>query len=141
MISPKWENLTRRWRTAWCLPIFLMATHLFLFIHDVLYARILYMLHKKCYRVVQKTMLYHKKIIHVEVCRAPKLWVTKNMLWQQKKLLDSQKRDPCWQNIFSVAQKRNTIWQKTVSVVCKCILYCLKKVFCRTKNTLMSCKN
>ena len=38
LISLKQENLARRWRTAWRFQIFLMASHLFLFIRDVLYA-------------------------------------------------------------------------------------------------------
>ena len=38
LISLKLKNLARRWITAWRFQIFLMATHLFVFIHDVLYA-------------------------------------------------------------------------------------------------------
>ena len=73
-----------------------------------------------------------EKIFH----RLVKLWtkfmrVTKNMLWQQKGLYDTQKRDSCWLNMFSVARKKNTCWQKIVPVIYKYTLYWLKR-FCVT---------
>ena len=43
--------------------IFLM----FLFIHDIFYARILYMLHKKCLVVDKKLCSVDKKILRIEV--------------------------------------------------------------------------
>ena len=53
------------------------------------------MLHKKMLRVAQKTMLCQpKKIYYVELRYAPKLCKSqKNMLWKQKKLCDTQKKD------------------------------------------------
>ena len=44
-----------------------------------------------------------------------------------KKICDTQKRDLCWLNIFSIGQKMNTCLQKIVPVVYKYML----------KNTLM----
>ena len=41
--------------------IFLMVTHLFLFIHDFLYVRILYLLHKKLFRIAEKNRLRQQK--------------------------------------------------------------------------------
>ena len=43
-----------------------MARHLFLFIHDILYAHILYMLHKKMFRVAQKTILCNTEHFFVQ---------------------------------------------------------------------------
>ena len=72
---------------------FFMVTHLFLFIHDIRYAYI----HKKNVRCSQKPMLrQQKKLFHIEVTLRPKLCESrKNMLWQQNKLCDTQKRDSC----------------------------------------------
>ena len=65
MISLKLENPARRWRTAWRFQIFLMGTHLFLYINDVLYAHIRQ--HKQTC-VAQKTVAStKKKIFHIEV--------------------------------------------------------------------------
>ena len=47
-----------------CPGTFLMVTHLFLFIHDVLYAHIMYILLKNCY------------VLHKKLCCATKKYFT-----------------------------------------------------------------
>ena len=80
LISLKLENRVRRFH------IFLMATHLFPFIHDILYIHILYMFHKKMLRVAQKTILRQQKIFYIEVTlRTKTIESQKYMLRQQKK--------------------------------------------------------
>ena len=66
MISLKFKYQVRRWKTAWRFQIFLMATHLCLFIHDILYDHILYELHKKFLRVAQKrsSLIYKASARH-----------------------------------------------------------------------------
>ena len=57
-----------------------MATHLFLFIHDVLYAHIMYMLHKN--------LCVNKRIFHIEVTLPTKImWVTKKYVVATKKIM------------------------------------------------------
>ena len=70
--------------------IFLMAAHLFLFIHDVPYAHIRQ--HKKIL-CCTKNCCVNKKIFHIEVNVAQQNYKSqKNMLWRQKKLCDTQKK-------------------------------------------------
>ena len=66
LISLKFKYQVRRWKTAWRFQIFLMATHLCLFIHDILYDHILYELHKKLLRVAQKrsSLIYKASARH-----------------------------------------------------------------------------
>ena len=66
LISLKFKYQDRRWKTAWRFQIFLMATHLCLFIHDILYDHILYELHKKLLRVAQKrsSLIYKASARH-----------------------------------------------------------------------------
>ena len=45
----------------------------FLFIHDIFYARILYMLHKKMLGVAQKTMQCRQKILPIEATLRTKI--------------------------------------------------------------------
>ena len=133
MISLKLEDRVGRWWTAWRFQIFLAATHLLLFFHDILYTHILQLLHKKLFCVAQNTSLRQRKNITLQI-----LWFTKNMLWQQKKLCDNQTRDPCWLNMFSVRRKRIHIDKKRLIWI---YVVLIKNVLCLTKNTLMSCKN
>ena len=66
LISLKFKYQVRRWKTAWRFQIFLMAAHLCLFIHDILYDHILYELHKKFLRVAQKrsSLIYKASARH-----------------------------------------------------------------------------
>ena len=66
LISLKFKYQVRRWKTAWRFQIFLMVTHLCLFIHDILYDHILYELHKKFLRVAQKrsSLIYKASARH-----------------------------------------------------------------------------
>ena len=80
-----------------------LATLLFLIIHDILYAHILYVLHKKLLRVALKSCI-SKKIFHIEVtlCQnyvSHKKYVvgTEKIIWHPKVKL----------NMFSVAQGRS----------------------------------
>ena len=55
------------------------------------------------------------------------------IMWEQKKIYDTQKRDSCWLIIFSIGQKMNTCWQKIVPVVYEYmlhwnILWCCTKI-------------
>ena len=68
---------------------------LFLFIHDVLYAHVMYTLHKKnvacCTKnYVVSTKKYRSYVAHQKLCESEKY-----LLWQQKKLCDTQKKDSC----------------------------------------------
>ena len=69
--------------------------YIFLFIHDVRYAHILYMLHKKCYVLHKKLFCVNKKrnISHRSHVAHQNYVSQKYMLWQQKELRDTQKRD------------------------------------------------
>ena len=67
------ELCMEKWRTAWRFQIFLIATHLFLFIHDVLYAHIRQ--HKKIL-CCTKTVVSTKKIFHIEVNVAQQNYVS-----------------------------------------------------------------
>ena len=132
------ELCTERWRTAWPFQIFLIATHLLLFIHDVLYAHI--RLHKKILCCTKNCCVNKTIVSHRSWCCAIKLCGSqKNMLWRKKELWHL-KEDSCWLNMFSVAQKRNTCLQKMVPVAYKYMLNWLKKfcvarkiLWCRTK--------
>ena len=86
---------------------------------------------KSC--VAQKTVMSTEKIFHIEVNVAPQNYVShkENMLWQQKKLRDTQKK----KSLFSVAQNRNTCLQKMVPVAYKYMLNRLKK-FCVARKIL-----
>ena len=127
------ELCTERWWTAWRFQIFLIATHLFFFIHDVLYAHI--RLHKEILCCTKNCCVNKKNISHRSWCCANKImWVTKNMLWRQK-IMWHPKEDSCWLNMFSVAQKRNTCLQKMVPVAYKYMLNWLKK-FCVARKIL-----
>ena len=66
LIFLKFKYQVRRWKTAWRFQIFLMVTHLCLFIHDILYDHILYELHKKLLRVAQKrsSLIYKASARH-----------------------------------------------------------------------------
>ena len=66
LISLKFKYQVRRWKTAWRFQIFLMGTHLCLFIHDILYDHILYELHKKLLRVAHKrsSLIYKASARH-----------------------------------------------------------------------------
>ena len=64
LILLKLESRARRWRTTLRFQTFLMAAHLFLLIHEILYAHILYVLHKKLLRIAQKMLWQKKKIRH-----------------------------------------------------------------------------
>ena len=91
LISPKLENLARMWRIAWRFQIFLMATDPFLFIRDVLYAHIRQ--HKKILRCTNNCCVNKKNVSHESYCCATKLCeLQKNVLWQQKKLCDTQQK-------------------------------------------------
>ena len=69
--------------------------YIFLFIHDVRYAHILYMLHKKCYVLHIKLFCVNKKrnISHRSYVAQQNYVSQKYILWQQKELSDTQKRD------------------------------------------------
>ena len=118
-IYKKWFLLYINICCAWCFQIFLMATHLFFFIHDVLYAHIRQ--HKKML-CSTKNCFVNKKIFRIEVSVATKIiWVTKKCCGN-KEIMWHPKEDSCWLNMFSVAQKRNTYLQKMVPVVYKYML-------------------
>ena len=100
------RKLNQKVENSMKFQIFLTATHLFLFINNILHAHILSMLHKKLLCVAQKTMCVNKKILHTEVASQPKSCESqKNMLWQQKKLCDTQKRESCWLNTEAATQR------------------------------------
>ena len=113
-----------------------LATLLFLIIHDILYAHILYVLHKKLLRVALKSCI-SKKIFHIEVTLCQNYVSHKKYVVGTEKIISHPK---VRLNMFSVAQGRNTCWQKIVSVVYKYMLHWLKKfsvaqkiVWCRSK--------
>ena len=121
----KARKSARRLRTAWHFQIFLMATHLFLFIHDVL--------------VLNKKLESTKKIFHIEVNIVQQNYVHhKKICCGDKKIMWHLKEDSCWLNMFSIAQKRNLCLQKMVTVAYKYMLNWLKK-FCVTRKILWYC--
>ena len=114
LILLKLESRVRRWRTTWRFQTFLMNAHLFLLIHDILYAHILYVLHKKLLRIAQK-MLWQKKNFDIEVTLRTKIVsVTKKYVVTTTKIMwHTEERFM----LTSVRKKRNTCWQKIVPVV------------------------
>ena len=93
----KLGSVARIWRTEWCFQIFLMAIHLFLFIHDVLYAHIRQ--HKKC--VAQKSVMSTKKIFYIEVNVAHQYYVSHKKICcgDEKKNMWHPKEDSRWLNV------------------------------------------
>ena len=102
----------------------LMATHLFLFIRRILYAHILYVLHKKQKNRLcqQKNLLRRSYVAHENyVCHKKYVVATKKICYTQKRC--SKERDSEKLNMFRVAQKRNICWHKIVPVAYKYMLY------------------
>ena len=87
----------------WRFQIFLIITHLFLFIHDILQAHILYVLHKNLFLVAQKAMLCQQKKY---------LWVTKRYAVAIKKICDTQKRLIFTKHIYCCKEKEYMLTKK-----------------------------
>ena len=106
---------------------FLIATHLFFFIHDVLYAHIRQ--HKKIL-CCTKTVVSTKKIFHIEVNVAQWNYVRQRKIcYGDKKNYDTQKKIHGDSICLVLHRKRNTCLQKMVPVAYKYMLNWLKK-FC-----------
>ena len=105
---------------------------MFLFINDILYALIQYMLHITMLRAAQK----NKKIFHIVVkLRTKIIWTPqKYVVATNNKKFVTPKRDSCWLNLFG-AQKLKTYCQKILSVVYKYMFYWLEK-FCVARKIL-----
>ena len=125
MISLKLENLARMWRIAWRFQIFLIATDLFLFIRDAVYAHIRQ--YKKILCCTNNCCVHKKKcFIWKLTLRNKIMWATKKYVVATKKKVWHPKQDSCCLNMFSVAQKRITCLQKMVPVAYKYMLNWLK---------------
>ena len=99
MISLKPENLARRWRIVWHFQIFLMATDLFLFIRDVLYAHIRQ--HKKILCCTNNCCVNKKKCFTWKLTLRNKIiWATKKYAVATKKIMWHPKEDSCCLSMF-----------------------------------------
>ena len=120
-----------RWRTAWRFQIFLIATHLFLFIHDVLYAHI--RLHKKIL-CCTKTVVSTKKIFHIEVNVAQQNYVShKKICCGDKKRYVTPKRRLMLTKYVSCCTEKEYVFTKNDSCCMWIYIELIKKVLCRTK--------
>ena len=100
--------------------MFLMATHLFFFIHDILYAHILYVLHKKLLRVAQKTMLWQKKKFHIEVTLRTKIMgVTKKYVVAIKKIMWHPKERLMLTKYVQCCKEKEYMLAKNSSCCCR----------------------
>ena len=115
---------------------FLRTTHLFLFIHDILYVHIRQ--HKKILCCTKNYCVNRKNISHKVNVTQQNYVSHKKICCGNKKNYVTPKKGSCWLNMFSVAQKRQTFFQKLVPVAY--MLNWLKKfcvarkiLWCRTK--------
>ena len=87
MISLKLENKKPEGGEQVGFQIFLMATHVFLFIHAILYAHILYVLHRNLLHVAQKTVVSTKKYFTLKLTPEAKIMpVTKRYVVATKNM-------------------------------------------------------
>ena len=113
----------------WLLHIYFSLSTIFFmltfYLHFFIFRRS-YVLNKKLC-CVNKKIFDKKNMLRTKIHKKYSQKVTKNILWQQNKLWDTQKRGSCRVNMFWVARNGHACWQKIAPVVHNYMLYWLKK--------------